>query len=487
MKKRNLTALISVCAAIAVFAGCGNNAASTTTAAATTTTAATTTAETTTTAAETTTTTTTEAETEPEEEDENPFGDDFKVFNTGVWSAANENGETEAYFVFYDTENGTMLHADTMSGVPFTVEQQGTEAMFHFGSAEDETPATISLGDAYAVFEFDEGEKTFYFKALDGVDVEAFLADPGQFLDMANGAGETEPYVFNTGMYAVTYGGQLAGYYAFSSASEGVYSAADGTVVVPFTCVQAPESVTLTKLTTGEEETLSISYTDEGAIIASDGEAEVTISRVCGIAETPQIIDDDSIVIEAPIFTTGVYLAATNNLPYGYFVFTDEENGSFLNYDGKSGVPFVCEQDTNFVLFHMGSADDNSQMVIKVDAEGHFVGKDPDSDSYVIFSKVYGADAETFEVPVVDEEAAIANFAELIGNAIENIDFSQLGESLEGLEGLEGVDLSALGESLEGVDLSALGEGLEGVDLSALGESLEGVDLSALTNAASAQ
>ncbi len=108
-----------------------------------------------------------------EGEDEDPVTPDY-LFTKGVWSAS-VDGKIETYFIFDDESNGRTASADGKTGVPFTCEQKGLEAVFHFGSADDVTEAKFSTGDNTGTFKYDDGNVvTYYFEAVSGADPATF-------------------------------------------------------------------------------------------------------------------------------------------------------------------------------------------------------------------------------------------------------------------------------------------------------------------------
>ncbi len=50
----------------------------------------------------------------------------------------------------------------------------------------------------------------------------------------------------------------------------------------------------------------------------------------------------------------------------GYYIFTDESNGSCLDTGDGTGLGFTVETDKNEAVFHMGAADDNSKASVRV-------------------------------------------------------------------------------------------------------------------------
>ena len=95
------------------------------------------------------------------------------LFTKGVWSASID-GKIDTYFVFDDESNGHTERADGTGGVPFTCEQSGYTAVFHFGSPDDVTQATFSVGDNTGTFKYEDKEVTYSFEAVNGADPATF-------------------------------------------------------------------------------------------------------------------------------------------------------------------------------------------------------------------------------------------------------------------------------------------------------------------------
>ncbi len=95
------------------------------------------------------------------------------LFTKGVWSASID-GKIDTYFVFDDESNGHTERADGTGGVPFTCEQSGYTAIFHFGSPDDVTQATFSVGDNTGTFKYEDKEVTYFFEAVNGADPATF-------------------------------------------------------------------------------------------------------------------------------------------------------------------------------------------------------------------------------------------------------------------------------------------------------------------------
>ena len=104
-----------------------------------------------------------------EEEDMTPA----YLFSKGVW-AASIDGKIDTYFVFYDEANGRTERADGTGGTPFTCEQSGWEAVFHFGSADDVTKATFSEGEITGTFYYSNETVVYSFEYLPDADPDTF-------------------------------------------------------------------------------------------------------------------------------------------------------------------------------------------------------------------------------------------------------------------------------------------------------------------------
>ena len=111
---------------------------------------------------------------EAEDEADDEFEETAPLFEKGVWSASID-GVIDTYFVFYDAENGRTERADGTGGVGFTCEQNGWDAVFHFGSADDTTYATFSEGDNTGTFDYGDGNTVVYtFELVSDADADTF-------------------------------------------------------------------------------------------------------------------------------------------------------------------------------------------------------------------------------------------------------------------------------------------------------------------------
>ena len=112
-------------------------------------------------------------------------------FTKGVYAAytSPENNNVfdrlQDYYVF-DSETQGRTSTPLMGiGLPFTVEQNGSEAVFHLASADDVTPAQITpLGDRDFLVTFDYGDGVFVnlrMIKIDGADPETFSGDSAYY------------------------------------------------------------------------------------------------------------------------------------------------------------------------------------------------------------------------------------------------------------------------------------------------------------------
>lgn len=83
------------------------------------------------------------------------------VFGEGVWELS-MGGKAVLYLVFTSPTEGRTESAAGYGGTPFTCEQDGFDMVFHFGSADDNTPAKCSEGDAEITFTMDGGTELTY-------------------------------------------------------------------------------------------------------------------------------------------------------------------------------------------------------------------------------------------------------------------------------------------------------------------------------------
>lgn len=93
-------------------------------------------------------------------------------------------------------------------------------------------------------------------------------------------------------------------------------------------------------------------------------------------------------------FERGVYAVQADGAEELYYLFDDETSGRMT--DPTDTLGFTCEQEEGQVIFHMGSADDNTIMAMSEGADGTLIGE-IGGFSY-IFAKLDGEDPDTFEI-----------------------------------------------------------------------------------------
>ncbi|MBQ5316648.1 MAG: hypothetical protein J6I96_03735 [Oscillospiraceae bacterium] len=97
------------------------------------------------------------------------------IFTKGVYMAS--SGSDDVYYVFYDEKSGRTENADGKSGIGFECEQNGSDAVFHFGSPDDITNAHFTKefdGSITGTFDYDEGAMTYSFTLVEGADPDTF-------------------------------------------------------------------------------------------------------------------------------------------------------------------------------------------------------------------------------------------------------------------------------------------------------------------------
>ena len=102
-----------------------------------------------------------------------------KLFTAGVWSAS-VDGNIDTYFIFDDEANGRTERADGTGGTPFTCEQNGYDAVFHFGSPDDVTEAKFSTGDNTGTFNYGDKTVVYTFEAVADADPATFEVPAAQ-------------------------------------------------------------------------------------------------------------------------------------------------------------------------------------------------------------------------------------------------------------------------------------------------------------------
>ena len=92
-------------------------------------------------------------------------------------------------------------------------------------------------------------------------------------------------------------------------------------------------------------------------------------------------------------FSSGVYEARSGSETRGYYCFYDDGSGRFVSANGASGIAFTCDQMEGKIVFHMGSAQDNSTMSMS-DTESGLSGTI--DGTTLTFFYMWGADPSTY-------------------------------------------------------------------------------------------
>ncbi|MBR7038840.1 MAG: hypothetical protein IKI21_06275 [Oscillospiraceae bacterium] len=102
-------------------------------------------------------------------------------------------------------------------------------------------------------------------------------------------------------------------------------------------------------------------------------------------------------------FERGVYAVLDGETVVDYYVFYDEKSGRTCDPEEGIGVGFDCEQEDDQVIFHMGSADDNTIMSMEINEYGYTMGTIGGFTYH--YMPMSSEDPDTFD-PTADPEAA---------------------------------------------------------------------------------
>ena len=125
------------------------------------------------------------------------YADEAQALLTrGVWAAYNDKDgdgkydDLDDYYVFTDETEGHTSGPLMGMGIPFGVEQNGSEALFHFGGTDDNTPAGISVldnGELLITFSYENGNtQTSRFVKLGAEDPDTFAGESALFGDFVS-------------------------------------------------------------------------------------------------------------------------------------------------------------------------------------------------------------------------------------------------------------------------------------------------------------
>lgn len=168
-----------------------------------------------------------------------------------------------------------------------------------------------------------------------------------------------------------------------SSSAAGTSSAAETTTSAAETTTSAAETTTTAESTTASAANTTVSSSDTTAAQSEEKPADTTAA-----ANTAE---------NAVWFERGVYAQIQDGSIVNYYVFSDAANGRTSKPETGIGIGFVCEQEADKVTFHMGSADDNTVMLMQKDSNGDLTGTMQDNNQSFIFKKMNDADPEGFD------------------------------------------------------------------------------------------
>ena len=174
-----------------------------------------------------------------------------------------------------------------------------------------------------------------------------------------------------------------------------------------------PPAAVSTQIPGGEYEQ-TIPAADDTGDTAGEQAAPVQADNASDAMQTAQ--PEQPVQTAAPVwFDTGVYAAQAGGVTEEYYIFTDAANGRTCTASGGIGVGFTCEQETDQVIFHMATVDDQTIMSMSADENGNPVGTL--GGFTFTFVRVPDADPSTFD-PAALQAADAGSFA---GTYVESI------------------------------------------------------------------
>ena len=292
-----------------------------------------------------------------------------------AYTAKDDDGKYDDladYYIFDDETAGHTSKPQLGIGVPFSAEQDGASAVFHFGGADDTTKAEIEDtddGELLITFTYDSGDKmTYKLVFLAGADPDTFSGENDAYADEDTAEAEAEAAVITRGVWAA-HGedNEIVDYYIFDDETQGHTAKPDNGLGIPFSIEQNGDGTALFHFASAE-------FTVPATIgTAGDGLLDVTLIADSGsVTYKFELLPDEdpdtfmSASGEA-LLTPGVYGAFT--APDGdglytkldtFFVFTSESEGYTSSPIMGIGLPFSIEQNGQSAVFHFASADDNS-------------------------------------------------------------------------------------------------------------------------------
>lgn len=303
----------------------------------------------------------------------------------GVWAAYTDKegdgkyDDIADYYVFTSETEGHTSSPDLGIGLPFAVEQNGAEALFHFASADDNTKAEIKDvedGSLDITFTYDSGDKkTYRLVFLPGEDPDTFSGDEVEY---AADAAETK---ITKGVWAAYGGDTISDYYIFDSETQGHTAKPENGLGLPFSVEQVGDGSAVFHFASADNNTpAEIAYVDKGVfnvtLTGEDGESVTYRFELLPDEDPDTFMNDAAEALLAP----GVYAAFISpekNEVYDmldtYFVFTSETEGYTNSPIMGIGLPFSVEQNGTNAVFHMASADDNTPAAILPIGDGSYL------------------------------------------------------------------------------------------------------------------
>ncbi len=345
-------------------------------------------------------------------------------FTRGVWAAyEDKDGDGKYddlcdYYIFDDDKNGHTSTPGTGIGIPFTVEQNGSAAVFHFASADDNTKAEIKDledGDLLITFTYDSGDtKTYRLTFLAGADPDTFSGENDQYADEK---AESASASIKTGVWAAYEDksgdgkyDDLSDYYIFDDEKSGHTSAPKSGLGIPFSYEQ-----------TGSEAVFHFASADDNTKAeiknGEDGDLLITFTYDSGDTKTYRLtylvdVDpktfsgEDANFADEAFLTKGVwaaYLSSDGSDNYDlldeFFVIDSETSGRTSTPVMGIGLQFTMEQSGENTVFHFANREDSSKAEIKYVSDNELlvtIYYDGANCKKYRFIKLEGYDTETF-------------------------------------------------------------------------------------------
>lgn len=167
------------------------------------------------------------------------------IFGKGVYAVYIEGksgvyNELDHFMIFESDTEGYTSSADEMGiGLPFRCEQDGTAVMFHFASADDETPAVFvpnGCGGYIGTIDHGENSRNVKIVPMTGVTPKTFEARVGYPQKKRTSD------LFKKGVYSAT-DGKLRRYFIFNDEKSGIMINAGEEVGDAFTCEQKGNTI----------------------------------------------------------------------------------------------------------------------------------------------------------------------------------------------------------------------------------------------------